>query len=123
MAAKRLCQLSNGRFTEKIYVKFTDFRNRYCIGLIALMFRHSICCLYRRPSRFRLWDLVLALCIQPSNYSARCLKQFLEVSTELFNIFVALEKYIKSQNTWQAALKQSKPAIVSLEGVSTSFRE
>jgi len=70
-----------------------------------------------------LWDLVLALCIQPLNYSARCIKQFLKVSTELLNTYVILQKHIKSQNTWQAELKQLKPTVVSLEGVSTSFRE
>ena len=61
--------------------------------------------------------------MQPLNYSARCIKQFLKVSTELLNIHVILQKYIKSQNTWQAELKQLKPTIVSLEGVSTSFCE
>ena len=48
---------------------------------------------------------------------SKILKQFLKVSTEL------LKKYIKSQNTWQAAIKQLKPTIVSSEGVSTPFRK
>ena len=46
------------------------------------------------------------------------LKQFLKVSTELLNIYVILQKYIKSQNTWHAALKQPKPTIVTLESVN-----
>ena len=54
------------------------------------------------------------------NYSARCIKQFLKVSTELLNIYVIFKKYIKSQNTLQAELKQLKSTIVFLEGVSTS---
>ena len=48
---------------------------------------------------------------------SKILKQFLKVSTEL------LKKYIKSQNTWQAAIKQLNPTIVSSEGVSTPFRK
>jgi len=45
------------------------------------------------------------------------------LTTELLNICVILQKYIKRQNTWQAALKQPKPTIVSLEGVSMLFRK
>ena len=96
------------------------------IGLIALKFRHStrsFNCLHRRPSRFKLWDLVLELCIQPLNCSARCIKQFFKVSTEVLNISIILQKYIKSQNTWLAALMQPKPTIVSSESVSTSFHK
>ena len=39
-------------------------------------------------------------------------------ATELVNI---LQKYIKSKYTWQTALKQPKPTIISSECVSTSF--
>ena len=90
---------------------------------MALEFRWTYNCLYTRPFRFQLWYLVLLLWIQPLNYTARCLKQFLKVSTELLKIYVILQKYMKSQNTWQAALKQPKPTVVSSEGVLTSFCE
>ena len=65
-------------------------------------------------------EFVLLLWIQLLNYTPRCFKQFLKASTELVNIYVILQKYFESQNTWQAALKQPKPTIVSSEGCFTS---
>ena len=92
-------------------VKATHDTTLACIGLIALKFRHdtkSFNCIYRRPSRFRLWDLVLVLCIQPLNYSARCLKQFLKVSTELLNIFVTLEKVYQEPEYLTGSIKTTQ---------------
>ena len=72
------------------------------------------------PSEFWWWYLALLLWIKLLNYIASCLKQSVKVSTELVNI---LQKYLKSKNTFQAALKQLKPSIASSESVSTLFHE
>ena len=77
------------KFWYYCVVKATHDITLACIGQIAFEFRHttySCNCLYTRASGFWLWDLVLLLWIQPLNYTARYLKQFLKVSTELVNI-------------------------------------